>query len=150
MFEDMYREREIRRILRKLSRQRVALILQPGDVWVIEKALRINADTDAHLKTCYMRGWVEPLAHAIPTGKLTAKGELPQGEMFTGTAPMYRLTDSGWFVINRSQKFTLITMFIALLTLIVTVVTLIEQSANETFSVDESATAHDGRGVSDG
>ncbi|MGY9039167.1 MAG: hypothetical protein ACKVLA_15240 [Rhodobacterales bacterium] len=121
MFEDMCRERQIRRILRKLARQRVALILQPGNVWVIEKALANDDETDAHLKTCYMRGWVEQIDHAIPTGKLSPKGELPQGDIFTDTTPMYRLTDSGWFVINRSHQFTLLTGFLALLTLIATV-----------------------------
>lgn len=121
MFENMRRELQIRRILRKLARQRVALILQPGNIWVIEKALTINDDTDAHLKTCYMRGWVEQVDHAIPTGNLTSEGELPQGEMFTGTSPMYRLTDGGWSVINRSYQFTLLTVFLSLLTLIATV-----------------------------
>ncbi|MFG6499507.1 hypothetical protein ACGYK1_08295 [Sulfitobacter sp. 1A13191] len=121
MFDNMRRELQIRRILRKLSRQRVALTAQSGSVWVIEKALEINNDTEAHLKTCYMRGWVEPIDHAIPTGKLTPKGELPQGDLFTGTSSLYRLTDSGWAVINRSHLFTLLTVFLAVLTLIATV-----------------------------
>jgi hypothetical protein len=68
-----------------------------------------------------MRGWVEPIDHAIPTGKLTPKGELPQGDLFTGTSSLYRLTDSGWAVINRSHLFTLLTVFLAVLTLIATV-----------------------------
>lgn len=120
MFQSMRRERQIRQVLRKLARQRVAFILQPTNIWVIEKALTISDDTDAHLKTCYMRGWVEQIEHAIPTGQLTSKGELPKGKLFTGKAPMYRLTDSGWSVINRSHQFTQLTVFLTLLTLIAT------------------------------
>lgn len=53
------KERHIRQTLRRLARQRVALVLQPGNIWVIEYAVPENEETDATLKTCYMRGWVE-------------------------------------------------------------------------------------------
>jgi len=92
---DFKKEWEFRRLLRKLSRQRVALVLQPGNVWVIEKAVEDNAETDSALKTFYMRGWVEPIQNAVPRGKLTADGKLPQGNIFNQTGPFYRLTDSG-------------------------------------------------------
>lgn len=121
MLENMRRERQIRQVLLKLARQRVTLVLQPGNIWVIERALMIDGDTDAHLKTCYMRGWVEQLEHAIPSGQLSPGGELPKGDLFTGTTPIYRLTDSGWSVINRSHQFTLFMVFLAFLTLIATV-----------------------------
>jgi hypothetical protein len=45
-------------------------VLQPGNVWVIEKAVPDNLETDADLKTCYMRGWVEPLENSVPKGRL--------------------------------------------------------------------------------
>ncbi len=57
-------ERDIRRTLKSLSRQRVALVLQPGNVWVIERAVEDNEQTDAALKTAYMRGWVKLRGHA--------------------------------------------------------------------------------------
>jgi hypothetical protein len=78
MLADLKREHNIRRTSGKLSRQRVALVLQPGNLWVIEKALEEAAETDAALKTCHMRGWVEPLESAIPRGKLTPDGRLPE------------------------------------------------------------------------
>jgi hypothetical protein len=71
MLADLQRERSIRRILRKLARQRVAMVLQSGNVCVVEKAVEDTAEMDAALKTCHMRGWVEPLENAIPKGKLT-------------------------------------------------------------------------------
>lgn len=68
MFEDWKREWEIRRVLRRLGRQRVAVVAQPGSLWIIEKALQRNSDTEAMLATCLMRGWVEPLQEDLPTG----------------------------------------------------------------------------------
>jgi hypothetical protein len=77
MFSDFRREAIIRRVLRRLSRQRVALVLQPGNVWVVEKAVEDNAETDTALKTCFLRGWVEPLERAIPQGKIPSDGRMP-------------------------------------------------------------------------
>lgn len=45
MFADWKEERAIRRMLRKLARQRVALVLQPGNVRVIERALMHDENT---------------------------------------------------------------------------------------------------------
>lgn len=120
IFADFQKEREIRRALRKLSKQRVAIVLQPGNVWVIENSVEDNQQIDAALKTCYMRGWVEPIKSAIPKGKLTPEGKLPEGSVFDRIGTLYRLTDSGWFVINRSQQLVLITIIVGLLTLIAT------------------------------
>jgi hypothetical protein len=46
IFDDFRREATIRRTLRALARQRVAIVLQPGNVWVIEKAIEENSDTN--------------------------------------------------------------------------------------------------------
>jgi hypothetical protein len=94
-------ERTIRRTLRQLCRQRVRLILLPGNVFVIDNSAAPRADTDAALRTCWLRGWVELVENAIPSGRLTPDGRLPDSP-FTGTAPMYRMTDSGWSVVHRS------------------------------------------------
>ncbi len=78
MFTHWRREWRIRTTLRALARQRVALILQPGNAWVIENAVSDqDDDTASATRTCFMRGWVEPLADAVPTGKLGPGGELP-------------------------------------------------------------------------
>ena len=112
LFTSRRREWEIRRTLRKLGRQRVALVLQPHNVWVIENAVPDDEDTDAMLKTCHMRGGgVEPLEHAVPRGQLTPEGALPQGNVFT-VGRLYRLTDSGWAVINRSQQMAILGLFL--------------------------------------
>ena len=48
-FLSFQRERAIRRILRKLAKQRVVTVLQPGDVWVVEGAVEDNDETKAAL-----------------------------------------------------------------------------------------------------
>ena len=88
---DRKRERFIKKVLKELSRQRVEGIL-PDGVWVVNSAVTEEEDVVAAVRTCHMRGWVEPLCNAIPHGQLTAEGKLPQGGRFSGTAPVYRLT----------------------------------------------------------
>lgn len=110
-------------ILRQLSKQRVALVLQPGNVWVIERAVPDNEETDALLKTCYMRGWVEPLENSVPKGKLKPDGSLPDGEIFQSSAPVWKLTDSGWSAINRSHQIAILGLFLSLLGLLIAVKT---------------------------
>ena len=120
ILDDFQRESTVRRTLRDLARQRVAIVLQPGNVWVIENAVEDNSETDAILKTCYMRGWVEPIEDALPKGRLTPEGKLPDGNIFDKVGPVYRLTDSGWSVINRSHQWFMISIFVAILALIAT------------------------------
>jgi len=116
---DIKREWRIRSALRRLAKQRVGLVLQPGNVWVIEKAVEDNEETDAALKTCYMRGWVEPLENSVPTGKLKEDGSLPDGALLDSSGPIWRLTDSGWAAINRAHEWTLIGIVIAVVGVIV-------------------------------
>ena len=122
---DWKRERSVRKVLRRLSRQRVDLILQPGNVWVVNHGVTEADDVSEALRTCHMRGWVEPMSNAIPQGKLTPDGRLPEGEMFTGIAPMYRLTEAGWNAIHRLHTWVVVTCVVALITLIATVVGLV-------------------------
>ena len=109
---DVKREWKIRKTLRRLSRQRVGLVLQPGNIWVIEKAVEDNEETDAALKTCYMRGWVDPLKNSVPKGKLKEDGSLPDGNLYDSTGPIWKLTDSGWAAINRAHEWALIGILI--------------------------------------
>jgi len=111
-------ERTIRRTLRQLSRQRVRIVLQPGNIFVIEYAVGHDEGTDVALRTCWLRGWAEPVEHAIPSGQLTPDGQLPD-RLFTGTSMIYRLTDSGWSVVHRSHMWLLMTVLIGLLSLFV-------------------------------
>jgi hypothetical protein len=116
---DMKREWIIRSVLRRLAKQRVGLVLQPGNVWVIEKTVQDNEETDAALKTCYMRGWVEPLENSVPKGKLKEDGSLPDGELCESSGPIWKLTDSGWAAINRAHEWALIGILIGAVGVIV-------------------------------
>ena len=115
-WEGMKREWRIRRVLKQVSRQRVALVLQPGNVWVIEKAVKDNRENDAALKACYMRGWVEPLATAVPQGQLDPDGNLPTDISQSG--PVWKLTDSGWAAINRAHEWALFSILVAVIGLL--------------------------------
>jgi hypothetical protein len=119
------KEAKIRGVLRQLSRQRVALVLQPGDVWVIEKAVKANEDTDTALKTCYLRGWIELIENAIPKGDVPEDGRLPNGSPFTRAGPLYRITDSGWSVINRANFWVLTTALVSVLGVLVGIIAIL-------------------------
>lgn len=114
------RERFIRRTLRKLSRQRVVGIFQPGDIWVIEKSPVINEKVEAALRTCHLRGWVVPMFDAIPRGQLTKEGKLP--DKLSGFGPMYRLTEAGWNALHRIHGWVIATWLIAFVTLVATII----------------------------
>jgi hypothetical protein len=95
MLESWRRERMVRKVLKGLAHQHVTVVAQPGPLWVIERALQRNKDTEAVLATCMMRGWVEPLHENMPTGQLTSDGRIPDGPMFTSMETIYRLTEGG-------------------------------------------------------
>ena len=124
MFSGWQRERRIRKVLAGLARQRVALVMQPGNVWVIENALERNGDAEANLMTCLMRGWVEPLHEDMPTGQLTPDLEFPSGALFTTKQSTYRLTEGGWAALNRAHAWTLVGVSIAALSLIAGIATI--------------------------
>ena len=114
---EIIKEYSIRKTLKTLSKQRVALILQPGNVWVIEKSVGDDEKTEVNLRTCHIRGWIEPIENAIPKGDLTPDGKLPEGYLFTKHGPLYRLTDSGWNAIHRSHVITLLGLIVSVLAL---------------------------------
>jgi len=121
MFTSWKRERVIRHTLRGIARQRVAMVLQPGSVWVIEMALQRNNDSEAALATCIMRGWVVLLYEDLPTGDLTPEGTLPSEAAFLKTETHYRLTEGGWAAINRAHAWVLINVTVAVLAILVAV-----------------------------
>jgi hypothetical protein len=125
MFDEWRRERAIRKVLRCLSRQRVAMILQPGNVWVVELAPSESSELDPILRTCHLRGWVEPIANAVPRGRLAPNGGLPEGRVFDGEAPIYRLTEGGWQALNRTHHWVVFTAVIATITFVATIVAIV-------------------------
>jgi hypothetical protein len=123
MFDEWHRERFIRKTLRRLSKQRVVGVLQPGNIWVIEKAVSEDEGDKvvAALRTCNLRGWVEIHTGAIPHGKLTPDGKLPEGLPMSGIAPIYKLTEAGWNVIHRSHEWVVATFVVVAITLVATI-----------------------------
>jgi hypothetical protein len=125
MLDVWKRERLIRKTLHQLARQRVALILQPGNAWVVENAVADNDEAvAAALRTCQLRGWAAVEVSAVPHGSLTPSGDLPRGPIADRISPIYRLTEAGWNVIHRSQAWVLATFAIAAATLLATLASL--------------------------
>jgi hypothetical protein len=119
------RERFIRKILRQMGRQRVAGILQPHNVWLVDYGVMDRDPGVAEaLRTCQMRGWVEVVENAVPRADLVpdaATGEYQLPQEWTHKSPMFRLTDSGWNQIHGLHTWIVFTAVIGLVTLIVTV-----------------------------
>ena len=123
MFDEWRRERFIRKTLRRISQQQVVGILQPGNVWMIGKAVSEDEGERviAALRTCNLRGWIEVQSNAVPHGKLTPEGKLPEGSLYSGVAPIYRITEAGWNVIHRSHQWVVATFIVVAITLIATI-----------------------------
>jgi len=119
----MKREYSIYQTLRLLARQRVGIVLQPGNVWVIEKAMPHTEQNNENIQTCLMRGWVEVLHESIPTGKLNVDG-LPDGRGFDGVETIYRLTDSGWNAIHRTHVMVLLGIVVSLMSVAITLLSI--------------------------
>jgi hypothetical protein len=117
-------ERLIRQKLRELSRQRVSSTLDSGVV--IEKAVPVDAEAVTAFLTCHMRGWVEPadtvLVHPVEVaymdGSIDVKPHTIPG-LPAGYPRAWRLTDSGWQVLHRTQPLVLLSFAISALSLIV-------------------------------
>jgi hypothetical protein len=113
------RERAIKRALRKIAQQRVATILQPGNVLVIECApTQLEASAEI-LHTCHLRGWLEVIDHAVPTTTLSADGRIPEAFLRNPERrPSYRLTEAGWHVINGTHIWLVATFWVSFAALI--------------------------------
>lgn len=119
MLEDVRRERQIRKALRAIARQRVAMVLEPGNVVVVENSPSNDEWFDAAARSCLIRGWVAVLHEAIPTGQVRFDGAtLVFPEVIVPTTH-YRLTEAGWAVLNRTQGWVIATFAVASLALAV-------------------------------
>jgi hypothetical protein len=140
MLQHLRRERQIRRALRAVSRQRVALVLQPGNVPVIECSPPHDQEWfDTGIRTCLIRGWVEVLHDDMPTGKLNFSGSNPQLRPNMMPQTHYRLTEGGWAVLNRSHGWVIATFVVSIIGLLVGIaslfVSLYTPSANQSTGV---------------
>ncbi len=122
MHANWKREREIRKVLRDLARQRVCGFDKLRNAWIVEHP--IPTDNDA-LRTCHARGWAEPMPH----GGIEKGNPLQEGLPLVAAPPqergritLHRLTDSGWNAIHRTHDWVVSTFFVALVTLFATVV----------------------------
>lgn len=127
--ERLQEERFIRHTLRRLARQRVATILT-GNVWVVQGSPADGPRTDAALSTCLVRGWVEILHHAVPSGDFAVPEDIGRRELFPNSKPVYRLTEGGWHAINRTHGWVLATFAVGVLGVAATLVGLWITSAS--------------------
>ena len=116
-FAHRLREREIRTVLRGLARQRIVSYDGSLNAWIVEYPL--PADSEA-LKTCQIRGWVEPLPHGGIEKRVFENHQLTHVRQ-----PLYRLTDPGWNTINSIHRWIVWTFLVALVTLAATVLGLV-------------------------
>jgi hypothetical protein len=92
---------------------------------VIENAVTDNEQSDAALKTAYIRGWVKPIENAVPKGELTPDGTLPSGDLFQRVGPVWQLTEGDWSVVNRTHWWALFAILISVLSFTVSVGSLV-------------------------
>jgi hypothetical protein len=119
------RERLIRKTLKKIAGQRVVGILQPGDIWIVEKALADDEGVKGAIQTCRIRGWIDILYDAIPAGEILDDGQL--GSAFASRKkPVYRLTEAGWNAIHRLHGWVFATFIVSLAALLLSVFILIK------------------------
>lgn len=90
--------------------------LKPGNVWVIERALERDDDTEAALATCLLRGWVEHFED-LPTGRIENLSN-PNRELYDSVESHFKLTEAGWTVINNSQAWVRFGALVAVLSLL--------------------------------
>ena len=69
MFSNVIFEFKMHRLLKKIARQRVTMILQPGNVPVIERAVDHDEVTKTLILTAQIRGWVEILHANVSVGR---------------------------------------------------------------------------------
>jgi hypothetical protein len=124
MFDDFIRERQIRRSLKVIARQRVAMVL-PGNVLIVERSPAREEWFELGARTCLIRGWVEILHENLPTGQVKFQGNSPSFPDQMIQATHYKLTEGGWAVLNRSHAWVLATFLVASISLIVSAAALV-------------------------
>jgi hypothetical protein len=127
-FASIRREWVIRKALRLLSREYVIDAPAPPAAIVIVRDKRMEtAEMRGALRTCYLRGWAEPIDDApIPAVALGVGGNLQRAPGIV----RYRLTSAGWNVVHNARRWLFATLFISFLGLLLTLLNLIINLAN--------------------
>ena len=125
MFYDLRRDRQVKRALRAIARKRVAMVLQPGDLQVVERSPPREEWFELGVRTALIRGWVEVLYEGMPTGTLQLLGNVPQMPNSMAPTTHYKLTEGGWAVLNRSQAWIFATFMVSVVGLLVSSASLV-------------------------
>lgn len=125
MLTHYVRERQVRRALKAVARQRVAIVLQPGNVHVIERGTPDEEWFELGIRTCHIRGWVEVLHESLPTTTVRFQGNHPLISQDAKAKNHYRLTEGGWAVLNRSHAWVLATFLVSTVGLVVSIASLV-------------------------
>ena len=120
MFTDLKREYSIYKTLTRISKQRVVLLLEQGNTWVVEHALQDTSQNQANIRTCIIRGWIGLLHESVPSTNIDNNYGLSKRLEFNNNQDIYKLTDSGWNAIHRTHVITLLGIIIALLGVFIT------------------------------
>jgi len=115
MISDLIYELKIHRLLKKIARQRITMILEPGSVPVIERAVGHDENTKALLLTAQIRGWVEILHENMPTGQINDDGSINSEQPFQSIENHWKLTDSGWAAIQRRHQISIFSLVVTLI-----------------------------------
>ena len=115
MIDDFIYEFKMHRLLKKVARQKIRMILEPGNVPVIERAVGHDEETKALLLTAQIRGWVEVLHESMPTGQIDPDGSFNPSQPFQSVEDHWKLTDSGWAAIQRRHQISIFSVAVALL-----------------------------------
>jgi hypothetical protein len=113
-------EAQVKSALTALAQQRVRLIVQPGNVWIVDRSPVHTQEFNSAIATAMIRGWVTTIANAVPSAQLGPNGELPSG--FSGVEPIYQLTSAGWDAIHGIHLLLKQTFLVAVATLVATII----------------------------
>lgn len=112
-WHNLKRERAILKLMKALAKQRVAMILHPNNIWVIEYAAERTEANRPDFLTCLLRGWIEVYQEKVSTGKVTNMLDSDGRYLFDSKETIFRLTESGWAVINRSHQWAVLRVLAA-------------------------------------
>lgn len=106
-------------LLRRLARQRVRMVVR--GIWLIEYAVEDSEETEALLRTCVLRGWIDVLEDAVPTGTVNDDGSLKNGRLVEKHQTVWKLTDSGWGAIHRTHQLGVLGLMLSVLGIVLAV-----------------------------
>lgn len=86
-----------------------------GPIWIVDQSPDLGEAGEMALHTCRMRGWVEIMEDAVPTGHLESSSATVPDLMSAPRQPVYRLTDGGWAHLRRSHALAVATFIVSTL-----------------------------------